>query len=220
MIGKSVTKLIIVCDDKTVEYANYLRQLISVNDDKEGEIVGTEDGAVEAAVWLEKDYIANMATISSKEHVLFIGENKSSKSEISSMTIKFDKFGMRYGWLGKRGMMMVSDNIKRPETYDKFIEFCLGYEKEFEKVELKKSALEKAAGATAAGAVAAEAGAAALAGGGLLAFLAPAALPAVGIVGVAKGITMMSKQKKIKDQQYRALTAILYMDALSEFLEG
>ena len=85
---------------------------------------------------------------------------------------------------------------------------------------MKKSGLEKAAGATAAGAVAAEAGAAFLAGGGLLAFLAPAALPAVGIVGVAKSVTMMSKQKKIKDQQYRALTAILYMDALKEFLEG
>lgn len=220
MLGKSVTKLIIVCDDKTVEYANYLRQLVSMNDDKDGETVGTEDGCVEAAVWLEKDYIANSATISSKEHILFIGENKTSRKEISSMNAKFDKFGMKYGWLGKRGMMIVSDNIKRPETYEKFIEFCLGYQKEFEKVVLKKSGFEKATDATAAGAVAAKAGTTILAGGGLLAFLAPMALPAVSIVSVAKSVTMMSKQKKIKDQQYRALTAILYMDALKEFLEG
>lgn len=225
MLGKSITKLIIVCDDKTEEYANNLRQLVSMNDDKDGEIVGTEDGTVEVAVWLEKDYIANSATISSKEHVLFIGENKTSKKEISSMNVKFDKFGMKYGWLGKRGMMIVADNIKRPETYDKFIEFCLGYQKEFEKVVLKNSGLEKAAGATAAGAVAAGAvaagaGAAILASGGLLAFLAPAALSAVGSVGVTKSVTMMSEQKIIKDQQYRALTTILYMDALKEFLEG
>jgi hypothetical protein len=54
----------------------------------------------------------------------------------------------------------------------------------------------------------------------LLAFLAPAALSAVGSVGVTKSVTMMSEQKIIKDQQYRALTTILYMDALKEFLEG
>lgn len=220
MIGKNTIKLIIVCDEKTKDYANYLRQLISVNDDKDGEIVGTEDGTVEAAVWMEKEYIANSATISSKEHVLFVGENKTSKSEISSMDVKFNKFGMKYGWLGKRGMMIVDDSIKKAETYDEFIEFCLGYQKEFDKVVFKKKTLEKAAVAGVAGSVAAQAGAAALAGGGLLAFLAPAALPAVGIVGVAQGLSLMSKQKKVRDQQYRALTAILYLDGLSDFLEG
>lgn len=214
MLGKSNTKLIIVCDDKTVEYANYLRQLISMNDDKDGEIVGTEDGAVEAAVWFEKDYIANMATISSKQNILFLGENKTSKSEISSMNIKFDKFGMKYGWLGKRGMMIVSDSIKRPETYDKFIEYCLGYQKEFEKVVLKKTPLDKVPGVSSADPKAL------VAGVGLLACIAPLALAPVGIAGLAKGITMIGNQKKIKDQQYRALTAILYMDGLSEFLEG
>ena len=73
------TKLIIVCDEKTEQYANYLRQLISTNDDKDGEVKGVVDGSVEAAVWLDKEYIANKATISSSEHILFIGDNKVSK---------------------------------------------------------------------------------------------------------------------------------------------
>lgn len=50
MMGKATKKLIIVCDEKTEPYANYLRQLISTNDDKDGEVVGIEDGTVEAAV--------------------------------------------------------------------------------------------------------------------------------------------------------------------------
>ncbi len=209
MLGKSITKLIIVCDDKTVEYANYLRQLISMNDDKEGEIVGTEDGTVEAAVWLEKDYIANMATISSKEHVLFIGENKISKKEISSMRIRFDKFGMQYGWLGKRGMMIISNRIKQPETYDEFFKYCLGYQKKFEKVVLKKTLLDKIAGVS-------KVKPEFLIAGAGLAYLSPI----VGIIGVANEITMIGKQKKIIDQQYRILTEIFYMDGLSKFLEG
>ena len=49
-MGKATKKLIIVCDEKTEQYANYLRQLISTNDDKDGEVVGIADGTVEAAV--------------------------------------------------------------------------------------------------------------------------------------------------------------------------
>lgn len=41
---KATKKLIIVCDEKTEQYANYLRQLISTNDDKDGEVVGIADG--------------------------------------------------------------------------------------------------------------------------------------------------------------------------------
>ena len=49
-------KLIIVCDNKTEEYANLLRQLISSKDDTENEVVGIEDGTVGVVVWLEKEY--------------------------------------------------------------------------------------------------------------------------------------------------------------------
>ena len=57
--------LIIVCDEKSKEYANYLSQLISMEDDTEDTTVGVKDGSVQAQVWLEKDYKANSATISS-----------------------------------------------------------------------------------------------------------------------------------------------------------
>ena len=60
MFGQNVNKLIIVCDESTQEYANYLRQLVSSKDDEENEVVGTKDGSVDAVVWLEKDYVANM----------------------------------------------------------------------------------------------------------------------------------------------------------------
>ena len=211
MLGEKTTKLIIVGDEKTSEYANYLRQLVGMKDDTADEIVGVKDGTVEVAVWLEKDYVANMATISSKEHILFIGENKVSKKETPSMSVKFDKFGMKYGWLGKRAMMMVSDSIKDKETYDQFIEFCQGYEQKIEAMSLERVRKYEDKDENEKGVVALMKNKAAT-----LAQL----VVNPGVFGAVAGINMLKDRKKLRDQQYRALTAILYTDGLTEFLEG
>ena len=249
MMGKATKKLIIVCDEKTEQYANYLRQLISTNDDKDGEVVGIADGTVEAAVWLEKEYLANKAQISSNEHILFIGDNKTSKSESSSMVVKFEKFGMQYGWLGKRAMMKVDNEMLEPESYDEFIEYALGYQADFEKITMKRAksiaigkkdepevvtvqATEENAVQVKAeeekktpnslaqvGAFAAGVGVAAAAGLGAAVALVPVA-GASAALGITKGINKMQVHRKVKDQQYRALSVILYIDGLREFLEG
>lgn len=223
MFGQNIRKLIIVCDDQTHGYGNYLRQLVSTNDD-DNNIVGTKDGSIGVAVWLEKDYLANMATITSDQHVLFIGENQASKNEISSMNVKFDSFGMKYGWLGKRGMMIVSKTIDNPEEYNEFIELCRNYKTEFEPIELKKSLPEQAIDA-AVGAMGDIPNVISNVGNTVFSFLVGSA-PAIvadtvnAVAEATKWITTTDDQRKITDQQFRALTLILYMDGLSEFLEG
>lgn len=231
MLGKHVTKLIIVCDEKTKNYANYLRQLISVNDDKDGEIIGIEDGTVEVAVWLDKEYLANAATLSSNEHILFIGQNKTSKSETSSMNIKFDLHGMKYGWLGKRAMMQVDDAMLNETQYNNFFNYCCEYEQQFEKIVYKQPKKlvktqknneekvlevaeveiveEKGKDKKKIASVVGVAGA----------IVAAQILSPIGATGALIGINTLSSHKKIKDQQYRALTVIFYLDGLREFLE-
>ncbi len=248
MFGSTKTKLIIVCDEKTRDYANFLRQLISANDDTEGSVVGVADGSVEAAVWLDKDYLHNSATISSNEHVLFIGDNKVSKSEVSSMIPRFNQFGMKFGWLGKRGMMQVDDKLLNEEQYNGFLDYCMEYKEQLQlqrlaytpskKLPEKTTPIDesqvidvepieetdepdqkpKEQGLIKAGAVAAKAVA-----------VAAAVMSPIGAAGTAvgvgayktlKGLSAMSMHKRIKDQQYRALTVILYMEGLNEFLEG
>ncbi len=175
---KNQKKLVIVCDEKTEEYANYLSQLIGANDDKDGEIVGVEDGTVEAVIWLENRYVDNKATLSSNAHVIFIGQGKVCKKETSSMEVKFEKHGIKYGWLGKRAMLQVDNGLLTPEQYDEFFEFCKNYDTKFEKLLLKKPKMKKeekiknagigvgaaSAGATAGGAIAAASTTAATAG--------------------------------------------------------
>ena len=78
-----------------------------MEDDTEETTVGVKDGSVQAQVWLEKDYKANSATISSTQHIVFIGNSKLLKEERSHMKIEFTNFGMVYSKLGRRAAIYV-----------------------------------------------------------------------------------------------------------------
>lgn len=210
MFGNQTKKLIIVCDEKTKDYANYFRQLVSTNDDDD-EIVGVADGSVDAVVWLEKDYVANSATISSTEHILFIGNNKTVISERKYMNVFFDKYSMKYGWLGKRAFMTVEKPISSEKTYSSFIAFCNDKHQKIERIAGKeltskdsKSKKKKAGKLLRAAA--------------LTTIITNPLTAGYAVVGTAA--QMQISRKKILEQQYRVLTALLYLNDLQEFLEG
>lgn len=78
---------------------NYLAQLISLEDDTEDSTVGAKDGEVAAQVWLEKEYKANSAQVSSNQYILFIGHNKLVKEKSSHMKVAFSVWnGIRLAW--------------------------------------------------------------------------------------------------------------------------
>ena len=224
MFGNNMKKLIIVCDNKTEEYANLLRQLISSKDDTENEVVGIEDGTVGVVVWLEKEYRDNMATISSNEHILFLGNGEVSKKEFnSSMKMYYDQFGMTYGWLGNRGVLRVTTEIDDEEEYNKFVELYSNFNLDFEAIEFKNfretvanTVDKKAKGLFSKNKFTK----AAMTAGGLAAGLA-----AGGIVGVAgagilgRKAVSVNRQKKIKQQQYHTLVVAFYREGLAKFLE-
>lgn len=207
MFGNNMKKLIIVCDNKTEEYANLLRQLISSKDDTENEVVGIEDGTVGVVVWLEKEYRDNMATISSNEHILFLGNGEVSKKEFnSSMKMYYDQFGMTYGWLGNRGVLRVTTEIDDEEEYNKFVELYSNFNLDFEAIEFKNfRETVTVAGMTAGGL------AAGLAAGGIV------GVAGAGIIG--SKVVSVNRQKKIKQQQYHTLVVAFYREGLAKFLE-
>ena len=229
MFGTAKTKLMIVCDEKTEQYANYLRQLISANDDKDGEIIGTEDGTVNVSVWLENEYSDNKHTVSSNEHILFVGDNKTSRSEASSMNIVFNEHGLKYGWLGKRGILTVDDKPLSVDEYNSFFEFATKYQIELEKIlkkrfaqpadNIKTSSENKNTNESERNKKIVDGFAAtALAVGRFT--LQPIYSVAGGVaLAVSEGVDKAQTRKKVKDQQYRVLTMVFYVDALSKFLE-
>ena len=195
MIGKPTKKLIIVCDDSTIKFGNYLRQLISTNDDGE-EIVGVEDGAVDAVVWDVKQYADNAPTISASSYILFVGENKVSKAEIRTMPIKFSRFGMKYGWRGKHGVMIVDKVLSDPDLISEFELYNAqfdnkGIEKETNTIgEQRDKRIQKIA----------------VVGFHVL-------LPGSGFL-----VDKKFKYDSMKDRQYYTLTITLYINGINEFL--
>ena len=190
-------ELIIVCDESLMEYANYLMALIGQNDDKDEQIVGTKDGTVSAAIWTPKTYKDTLPKITSNTHILFIGSFKEAKEQRKNVNSKFNKYGMHFGWLGKRAVMYVDDKMLKKDEYDHFLQFCRNYKKEFEKatVNIVNSLPDYMK---------------------VIGTFLPVIYP-VAIYGLISGTIA---HKKIKNQQYRCLTIALYLDGLQKFLEG
>ena len=195
-------KLIIVCEDKYRVYGDYLAQLISLEDDTGVATVGVKDGEVAAQVWLEKEYKANSAQLSSNQYILFIGHNKLIKEKSRHMKVVFSQYGMAYGWLGKQAVLCV-DKVVSTKEYNDFITFALSYQDNLEKlIEEKKEKYKKQqnieAGVTALAVVRGALSVAPLAG-----------------VDIVKKLTL---NKKIEEQQYSCAVMKFYLDSLGEFL--
>lgn len=191
-------QLIIVCDDKTVSTANYLIQLIGLKDDTEDTIVGIKDSSVDAVIWLEKDFIANQATLSSSSHVLFIGDNKSAKAQRTGIVEKHNAHGMIYGWLGKRAVMYVDKPAVKQEEYAAFQEYAKKYK---DKIETLVAKLDKE-GIIQEAAIA----------GALLVWLGP-------IGGGIEAVRYFKKRQQVIQQQLDCLALIMYLEGISRFLE-
>ena len=203
-------KLIIICEEKCRQYGDYLAQLISLEDDTEENTVGTKDGEVEAQVWLEERYKANSALISSSQYILFIGQDKLIKEKSSHMNMKFSKYGMKYGWLGKQAVLSVEKVVeadKYAQNYQQNVEQLI---KSKDKQSLKAGATAEAVGV---------AGVVGAAKAGALAVIVPAALAP--IAGISAGVMAVKKytlNSKIKEQQYSCAVMKFYLDDLSKFL--
>lgn len=188
-------KLIIVCEEKCRKYGDYLAQLISLEDDTENETVGTKDGEVAAQVWLEKDYKANAAQLSSNQYILFIGQDKLIKEKGSHMNMEFSEFGIKYGWLGKQAVLSV-EKVVEADKYEDFISYARNYQQNVE--QLIKNKDKKALKANDIA--------------DALAIIAP-----VGLV-VPIAVKKFTLNSKIKEQQYSCAVMKFYMDDLSKFL--
>ena len=233
-------KLIIVCEERLRRYGDFLAQLISGMDDKEGRVVGIKDGAAVAQVWTEKEYTANAAQISSEQYLLFVGNTKLIKEKRHHMLQKYSEHGMNYGWLGKQAVLFV-DHILSFSEYTNFYkllssEYAEGSQKEAVRLLPSKSEelvepiniIEEAEKSKNE------------ANAEVLEVVQPetkeskkvfAPFVAVGkafkkavnggvktINKVSDDINAVSKSKDIEDQQYTCLILLFYLEALASFL--
>ena len=189
-------KLIIVCDEKEKKYGDFLAQLVSLEDDREDKTIGTKDGEVAVQVWSENHYNNNSATISSNQYILFMGNSKLAKEKRSYMAVKFDKFGMKYGWLGKQASLCVEETVDL-ENYEEFFLYASSKQERVERLIQQKDLpdIQKKEDET-----------------GITDAIIK--VPAMGVIAIKQLVA----NKKIEQQQYSCLTYVFYLEGLSEFL--
>ncbi len=113
--------LIVVYKKKDEMAVNMLRKLVETNDDKEGEIVGTEDGTVDIIPWSEKVWLENKDAGNIGEKVLFIGDIKGAKDLLPIIDTKYHKHGIIYGWAGTQAILTLKQDKETPTNYEDFM---------------------------------------------------------------------------------------------------
>ena len=112
--------LIIVCKDEM--HINQLRKLVETKDDDDTTIVGTQDGSIQIVAWDEKTWLAQKKAGNINNKVLFIGKIKGLDKLIPVIDIKFNKYGVKYGWAGNQAALWIDTKaITSEEEYSEFL---------------------------------------------------------------------------------------------------
>ena len=113
--------LIVVYKDELA--LNQIKKLVETNDDKNHDtVVGTKDGSVNIVSWSEKIWLDQKKAGNINSKVLFLGEIKGYEKLIPVVDIKFDMYGVKYGWAGNQAIIWVNvDALKDKEVYNDFL---------------------------------------------------------------------------------------------------
>lgn len=120
--------LIVVYKEKDELALNQLKKMIDSksDDSKSGKIIGTEDGTVNIVAWTEKTWIDNKkagSTGTLDDKILFIGDIKGVDKLIPTLDIKFNQYGVSYGFSGKQAAIIIDPKpLMKKNYYDSFIE--------------------------------------------------------------------------------------------------
>lgn len=143
--------------------------------------------------------------------MLFIGNSKLIKEKRSHMVQKYSEYGMKYGWLGKQGVLFV-DEIVDVENYDNFFEYA----------KANQSSVKKLLDVKADIMVAPEEPKGNKTDKGIKKILNPMkSLPAAIVNAPIRGLNAINKMvnsKKIEEQEYSCLILVFYLQGLSKFL--
>ena len=113
--------LIVVYKDELL--VNQLKKLIETKDDEnDGKIVGTTDGSVNVIAWTEKFWLEQKKAGNITSKILFLGDIKGTEKLLPVIDVKFNEFGITYGWAGKQAVLTADlKTIKSQKEYASFI---------------------------------------------------------------------------------------------------
>lgn len=100
-----------------------LKKLVESNDDESEEVVtGTKDDTVRLVRWEEQKWVYRRKTDTVDSKVIVIGDCKDADNGVKLMDVKFDQYGVRYGWSGNCAFVHADlRKIRAKGAYDAFL---------------------------------------------------------------------------------------------------
>ena len=113
--------LIVVYTDEL--YCNYLKKLVETNDDKgEDSVVGTKDGSIHIVAWTDKVWRDQKKAGNINDKVLFLGDIKGTDKLLPILDVKYNEYGILYGWAGNQAILCVDSKALKKDDYLKFFD--------------------------------------------------------------------------------------------------
>lgn len=113
--------LIVVYKDEML--MNQLRKMVETHDDNGQDIIGTRDDSINIVSWTEKVWMVNKKQGNLKDKILFLGDIKGTDKLIPVIDVKFDEFGVRFGWAGNQAVIYADTKVLTSRRdYDAFLE--------------------------------------------------------------------------------------------------
>ena len=119
MFGTKKTLIVVYKDELLM---NQLKKMVETHDDSEEGIVGTKDDSVNIVSWTEKVWLGNKKAGNLQGKVLFLGDIKGTDKLIPVIDVKFDVYGVKYGWAGNQAIVFADlKALANRNDYDAFL---------------------------------------------------------------------------------------------------
>lgn len=117
---EDMATLIIVCKNKML--SSEMNKLLTSEDDIDDEtVVGIKDGTVRPIIWNESAWEAYHDKLTPNDKVLIIGKIKGTEP-LTFKQIKFEKFGVKYGWNQNIAMIDADPKVlSKTKEYKEFL---------------------------------------------------------------------------------------------------
>lgn len=120
MFGEPTTLIVVYKDELLI---NLFKKLVETNDDIDEEnVVGIKDGSVRIVSWTEKVWLDQKKAGNINNKVLFLGKVKGWDKLLPIIDLKFDQYGIKYGWAGNQALLWAdTKEIEEAKAYNSFL---------------------------------------------------------------------------------------------------
>lgn len=119
LFGEPQTLIVVYKDELLV---NQLKKLVENKDDDGEEVIGTRDDSVRIVAWSEKVWMDQKKAGNINNKVLFIGNVKGVDDLMPIIDVKYDAFGIKFGWAGNQAVLLCDNwKLRKAEDYNVFL---------------------------------------------------------------------------------------------------